>query len=195
MNIVAVPKGSQIQSTFNPQGVLLHWKNPDNPLMRFGMAAFLIFWLGGWYSGETTTAHQLWTNFQQGKPLSPFMVFWLGGWTIGGIFACGYLFVLLKGAGRAELTLGGYELIYKPGRPPINSLMLRNRQLNNPLRMVRGGKTVTARKQDITGLRIGYAGDQLRVTFDLGADRVEVGEYLTEPEKEWLHKTLEDWLR
>ncbi len=196
MNSLAVPNGSQITTDLTPQGTKIQWKNPDNPIYRFGVAAFLLFWLGGWVTGETTTAQKLWIEFQQGKPLDSFLFFWLCGWTVGGVFAVTFLISLLRGAGRAQLLLGNFELVYKPGGIPVSSIFQRNRpQMSNPFKMLTGGKTITARKQEITKLQIGYAGDQLRVTFDLGAQRVEVGEYLTEPEKEWLHKTIENWLR
>lgn len=191
-----MPNGSRIETDFTSEGTKIQWKNPDNPLYRFGVAAFILFWLGGWVTGETTTAQKLWTEFQQGKPLESFLLFWLCGWTVGGVFAVTFLFTLLRGAGKSQLLLGNYDLTYKPGRIPISSLYQRNRQqISNPLKMFTGGKTISAKKQEITNLHIGFAGDQLRVTFDLGAQRIEVGEFLTEPEKEWLHKTIENWLR
>jgi hypothetical protein len=33
----------------------------------------------------------------------------------------------------------------------------------------------------------------LRLRYDLGADRVEVGRHLCEPEKEWLAEVLKRW--
>jgi hypothetical protein len=34
---------------------------------------------------------------------------------------------------------------------------------------------------------------QLRLRYDVGADRIEIGRYLSEPEKEWLAEVLGDW--
>jgi hypothetical protein len=196
MSTLVVPTGSQIKTDFSPEGTMIQWKNPDDPLNRVAVAAFMLVWLGVWVSGETTTAQRLWSDFQQGNPLETFLLFWLCGWTVGGVFAVTFLFALLRGVGRSQLLLGNYELTYKPGRMPVSSIFQRKRQkMINPYKILAGGKTITARKQDITKLQIGYSGDQLRVTFDLGAQRIEVGEYLTEVEKEWLHKTIESWLR
>jgi hypothetical protein len=34
---------------------------------------------------------------------------------------------------------------------------------------------------------------QLRLRYDVGADRIEIGRYLREPEKEWLAEVLKEW--
>jgi hypothetical protein len=195
MNTLIVPKGSQIKTDVSPDGTMIQWKNRDDALNRVAVAAFLLVWLGLWVTGEMTTAQKLWSDFQQGNPLETFLLLWLCGWTLGGLFAVTFLFALLRGVGRSRLLLCNYELTYNPGRMPVSAIFQRNRkQMINPYRILAGRKPVTARKQDITKLQIGYAGDQLRLTFDMGAQRIEVGEYLTEPEKEWLHKTIESWL-
>ncbi|HEX5271532.1 MAG TPA: serine/threonine-protein kinase, partial [Gemmataceae bacterium] len=36
-------------------------------------------------------------------------------------------------------------------------------------------------------------GGQLRLRYDFGADRVEIGRYLREPEKEWLAEVIKEW--
>jgi hypothetical protein len=33
----------------------------------------------------------------------------------------------------------------------------------------------------------------LKLRYDLGADRVEIGRYLREPEKEWLVEVIKEW--
>jgi hypothetical protein len=194
MNILTVPEGSQIETNFTSQGIDIQWKNPDNLIYRFGLVAFMLFWLGGWISAETETAKKLWSAFQQGIPLEKFQIFWLFGWTVGGIFALTFLFRFLRCAGRTKLLLGINELTYKPSNPPITELLLnKTKQGGNPFVFI-GEKTIKAKKQDINKLQLSYAGERLRLTFDIGAQRIEVGEYLTEPEKEWLHKTIENWL-
>src|ERR1700742_1553015 len=45
---------------------------------------FTLFWMGGWFMGETSAGKNVFTNFN-GAGL--FMIFWLGAWTIGGAFA------------------------------------------------------------------------------------------------------------
>jgi hypothetical protein len=34
---------------------------------------------------------------------------------------------------------------------------------------------------------------QLRLRYDIGADRIEIGRYLREPEKEWLAAVIKEW--
>ncbi len=162
MSDPVLPEGSRIQTRFTREVMSIRWVNPDNLFYWLGMAAFLLFWLGGW--------------------------------TIAGIIVLGYLFALFKD-GRSQLLLGNDKLVYKPGRIPISSLFTANqRQTGNYFKILAGGKPIAAGKYEITNLDIGYAGDRLRVTFDRGAERIEVGEYLSEPEKEWLYKAIGNWL-
>lgn len=193
MDNESLPGGSKIKAERTPAGLIIQWKNPDNLLYRFGLGAFLLFWMGGWFTGETTAAQKLISDFQQGKPLETFLIFWLCGWTIGGFFVAAYIFKIIKGGGQTELFLGSHELRFKPGGTPVRALY-GVRRTNNPFKALGGGSGINTTKQSITKLQIGYAGDRLRLTFDVGAERIEVGEFLTEPEKEWLHKKIETWL-
>ncbi len=194
MHNLPVPNGSQIEKSYTTQGYSIQWKNPDNLLSRYGSVAFMLFWLGGWSIGETTTAQKLWTEFQQGKPLVSFEIIWLGGWTVAGLSALSYIYPFLRDAGTTQLVLGNYELTYNPGRQPTTEFLLnKTKQVGNSF-IYTGGNNITAKKQDISNLQLIYIGERLRLSFDIGAQRIEVGEYLTEPEKEWLHKTIENWL-
>jgi hypothetical protein len=50
-------------------------------------------------------------------------------------------------------------------------------------------------KEELGPLRIKRWGDSIRLIYDGGADRVEVGRYLREPEKKWLAKVIKNWQR
>jgi hypothetical protein len=51
-----------------------------------------------------------------------------------------------------------------------------------------------SREQVAGGLRLDRVGERQRLTVDCGADRVEIGFALREPEREWLHGVLLAWL-
>lgn len=197
MNNYELPMGTRIQVASTPDGLNIYWKNPDSLLLRVGMGAFLLFWMGGWYSGEVSAIQQIARSFREGESIIGFTLFWLGGWTVGGIFAVIILITLLRGPGKSYLALHSRGLLYKRGNPFMGMLSRRKRsaQGNNPLNVLFGDKGVRAERHQISNLQIQQVADGLRITFDIGARREEVGEGLNEPEKEWLHKQLESWLR
>src|SRR5689334_17162424 len=77
---------------------------------RFFIAAFLLFWLGGWTAGFWSAGHQV----LSGKA-NPFVVFWLGGWTIGGGFAAFFLYRLLRPSVPETLRIGFDGVAYDSG--------------------------------------------------------------------------------
>ncbi len=190
------PQGSNVEISNISGSSAIRWKNLDNVFIRLAVGAFLLFWLGGWYSGERHAVESLWKSYQQGKPLEMFLLFWLGGWTIGGVVAVIFLTAMVRGAGHSELILGGTGLLYKPGRTSFPSTLQRgNARRVNPFTFLRQKKPIEAKRDEVTNLQLSRMGEYLRLSFDVGAERIEVGEALMEPEKEWLHKVLGEWKR
>jgi hypothetical protein len=56
-----------------------------------------------------------------------------------------------------------------------------------------GPRAVEIPKGELGEIVIERVGGQLRLRYDVGADRVEIGRYLREPEKEWLAKVIREW--
>jgi len=48
-------------------------------------------------------------------------------------------------------------------------------------------------RTELPPFQLERAGERQRLTFDRGADRIEIGACLREPEREWLFDLLEDW--
>jgi hypothetical protein len=48
-------------------------------------------------------------------------------------------------------------------------------------------------KEELGQIVAERAAGQLRLRYDVGADRIEMGRYLSEPEKEWLAEVIRDW--
>jgi hypothetical protein len=48
-------------------------------------------------------------------------------------------------------------------------------------------------KEELGDIVIERVAGQLRLRYDVGADRIEIGRYLREPEKEWLAKVIREW--
>jgi hypothetical protein len=56
-----------------------------------------------------------------------------------------------------------------------------------------GPRVVEIAKAELGDIVIERVGGQLRLRYDVGADRVEIGRYLREPEKEWLAVVIREW--
>lgn len=220
MNILATPKGSRIKIGFNLQDVIIQWKNPDNLLCRLVVAAFLMLWLSKWVESEISIALNLWTIFQQKLPVNSSQIFDFFIWSAFGAYALAFLYNSFRGAGDAQLVLSPHGLTYNPGRlSTIHSLLQISQQTNNfinifseektslndPflqktqkksifLRMFTNGKMISVTKQDVSNLQLSYTGNKSTVIFNIRGQRIEVGEYLTGLENEWLFNTLENWL-
>jgi hypothetical protein len=112
------PEGSKIQIEQDRENtkVIIPY---ESGVMRYLIALFLIFWLGGWYFGWTFAAKQLLDG--NGKT-DAFLIFWLGGWTVGGIFAVYFLYRLLRPSIPETVLLGSQTLYYDSGLAPFNPL-------------------------------------------------------------------------
>ena len=54
-------------------------------------------------------------------------------------------------------------------------------------------KPVDVSKNDLKAFSLDRVGERQRLAFDSGADRIEIGSALREPEREWLFRVLEAW--
>jgi hypothetical protein len=52
---------------------------------------------------------------------------------------------------------------------------------------------VDVARSDIPGFVLERVGERQRLCFDRGADRLEIGARLREPEREWLFAVLQRW--
>ena len=54
-------------------------------------------------------------------------------------------------------------------------------------------KPVEMDRDEIPGFRLDRVGERQRLCVDQGADRIEIGAALREPDREWLYVILEQW--
>jgi hypothetical protein len=157
---------------------------------RWGPAAFLIFWLCGWAVGEVFAATAL---FIKDTPMFArlFLLAWLGGWTVGGIMAMRQCHALIKGPQPDILVFNAESLEIRHGQLPFSFQTARN----NPRRLWSSGapKPAVLPKGEIGKPRVEWADSRQRLTIDHGIERIEVGNVLTEPEREWLCTVIENW--
>lgn len=184
------PAGSVIVEDTDAEGVTLSWPLPSPGPARFGIAAFLAFWLCGWAVGWFAAAGQI---VRGGG--GPFLVFWLCGWTVGGGFAVWMLWLVLRPARPEVVRLGAETFRYDPGRVPPNPWQrsgwwgLGWHHPSAP----RPPAAIEIARADLRGFVLERVGERQRLCFDRGADRLEIGATLREPEREWLFAVLQRW--
>lgn len=188
------PESSAIEEMGVEDGVILSWKTPSGGIGRYGVAAFLAFWLCGWAFGEIFVLGALLGGGLGGASL--FLIGWLGAWTVGGAFAISALWHLLRSPRPESINLGVDRFRHDPGS---GYLAWSYYNAGNPSHagtypsVFERRKPVEVDKTDIKEFKLDRVGERQRLTFDQGSKRIEIGPTLSEPEREWLHEVLEAW--
>jgi hypothetical protein len=93
------------------------------------------------------------------------------------------------------LTLGYDFLIFQEGTPAFQGIEFnwQNKKQENSSEFSNNKQKYTVPKNQIDKISLERIGERQRLSFDYGRERVEIGYYLTEPEREWLYQTLNDW--
>ena len=66
--------------------------------------------------------------------------------------------------------------------------------ISSPFRLG-GPRTIVIARPDLGKFVLDRVGERQRLSIDRGADRIEIGAALREPEREWLFVALDDWRR
>ena len=195
MKMPEPPKNSQIQIKSELNGLTLFWQKPSGGPFRYFIILFLCFWLCGWVFGLVSAGKGLLTG---GGP-SLFLAVWLAGWTLGGVIAGGMIYLLLRPQRPESIMLERDRFKYDTGSAPMNFMnpyyMVRKKQnLMNPFSMMfQKRKTYELARGKCPEFVLEGLGDDQRLRFDDGADRIIIGESLKEPEREWLAQILNTW--
>jgi hypothetical protein len=187
------PTGSVITTKLEPDHTAIAWPNPGGGPVRYLVALFLLFWLGGWAWGLISVGGQILRGGLD--PATLFLVFWLGAWLVGGGFALLYLGRLVRPARGARLRLHTDRLLYDPGWTPLTAMARAAARAQRPsvATMLQVPARVEVARATAGEVRLERLGERLRLTMDHGPDRVEFGDTLGEPEKEWLAGVLRQW--
>lgn len=180
------PSGSVITASVDAEGMTLKWPPPSVGLARYGVAAFLAIWLCGWAAGWWAAANLI----MQGNG-SLFLIAWVGGWTVGGGFAAWHLWIMLRPDRPESVRLEASKLRYDPGRSP-RPLSRHGRHWTLD-EFPAPSPAADVARDEIERFVLDRVGNRQRLYFDRGADRIEFGAGLREPEREWLFKVLQRW--
>jgi hypothetical protein len=194
-----VPLGSTIEVIEDFDDRIYRWKPPTGGMLRFLIAGFLALWLCAWTIGFFAAFLQILTSNANAPRL--FLVIWLAMWSIGGIFAMLMLYLLIRPPFPESVKLTQDAFHYNSGSVSLIVLF-------NPLYLLRqsdptavfrriftGRRRVNIPKNELGNVVLERIGERQRLYFDHGADRIEIGEHLREPEREWLAAVIQSWQR
>lgn len=190
------PKGSQIEVKNDFDRITLLWKRPTGGAFRLFVILFLLFWLCGWFVGFVSAGKEV----LAGKG-DAFLHAWLAGWTVAGIFVSVVLYLLIRPQTPESMTLDRNGVTYYTGSlPPMYAMQFffpfysKSKCRANPFSLLFcRPKTYAFDKSVCPEFVLEGLGDEQRLRFDDGADRVVIGESLKEPEREWLAMVLTEW--
>lgn len=189
INLPAKPPGSNIKVERDFNRLTIYWNNPlDGRLGRYGHIAFLTVWMCGWFVGEAAALRQVFVGQGGG-----FLIFWLAAWTFGGAFCAATIYRLIRPARPERISLDSLQLEHDPGSAALGLSGMGRTQRRNSLDVFKPRRKQTFAKKDIGEIRLDRVGERQRLSFDYGAQRIEVGEFLQEPEREWLFAALKAW--
>ena len=183
-----LPSQSRIRVETDPSGfTLLVLPTARAGAMRYAVAAFLVFWLGGWAMGWISAARHVVSG---GSGATPFLLFWLAGWTLGGFFALLYLWKLLRPSVPETLSFAKPGLIYDTGIQPPAMEWDARRQRDLWKKVFETRKQIQFAPDEIATVRLRDTESDNRLTIDHGTDRIDIGRALTEVEREGLFKLI-----
>lgn len=177
------------------------WKPYQGSFFQHIPTVFLCIWLCGWAAGLIGAGGALLNNNPKGEE-KVFLTVWLILWTLGGVMVGTFLYFLLRPGRPERVTLSRFQFRHDPGWIPIGVFMspayaFKNINLLNPFfpfnQLLRNRKPLELEKQQLSLVKLERVGERQRLCFDHGADRIEIGENLREPEREWLATVIQNW--
>jgi hypothetical protein len=109
------------------------------------------------------------------------------------------LYLLIRPLQPESVTLGRTFFRYDSGTAAISMFYnpwyaMRRYNGQSPFaRMFQRRKRIVMAKSELGPVVLQGTGDRQRLYFDNGADRIEIGEHLREPEREWLAAVIAAW--
>lgn len=160
---------------------------PKREIARYGVSAFLIFWLCGWAYGWISVFHAITSGAKNG---GFFAVVWLGAWTVGGGFAIWTLWRMLRPSVPETLVFAKPNLIYDTGiqPPPISFGYSRGADMWK--KMFQKRRQIEFTGADIATIKLRDTDADNRLTIDQRNDRIDLGRTLSEVEREWLFQLI-----
>jgi hypothetical protein len=179
------PPGSNISVAMDGADTVIVVPYDSGGLARYGVAAFMVFWLGGWAYGWHDVAGKILAgngNF--------FLVFWLGAWTVGGAAAGFALYRMLRPVVPESFRLMREGVRYDSGNPSVqmNFGPMNPRPTWSSMFPTRIYADID--RQQLRSLQLRQTALGNRLTVDAGVSRLDLARDATEIEREWLYQAL-----
>jgi hypothetical protein len=195
IDLPSMPPKCKISADCDGQGVLLRWSNQQGGCMRYFVVSFFSLWLILYALGVCTTLTQLDNGDSlKGGKFDLFMLFFIG--VIGVLSARPVLFPR-----KESVQISDDALTYTSGASnieyPVPFDFAADRQLKRYIsnEMFARSKPRTFSRKAITGITLETWEQAQHLYLELGADRIEIGRYLRESDREWLADELQRWLK
>jgi hypothetical protein len=153
--------------------------------MRYGVAAFMVFWLGGWAFGWHSAASQVFSGNS-----NLFVLFWLGAWTVGGAAVIYTLYRMLRPIVSESFRLMPEGVRYDSGNPPVQTNFGNTNQRLDWKSYFPKRARVDIDRQQLQSLRLRQTVLGNRLTVDAGVSRLDLARDASEIEREWLYKII-----
>jgi hypothetical protein len=182
---ITPPPGSSISVASDGAAPVITIPQPSGGAARFLVAAFILFWLGGWFFGFKSASSEILSGKGGG-----FLIVWLGAWIIGGVFAASMVYRIFRPAVAETLTLAADGVTYDSGIPPFRQEFSTTNRRETwrsywPKRIV-----LAISRQDLRSLRLREGDAANRLTVDVASERVDLARAASEVEREWLYRVL-----
>jgi len=185
------PEGSRIELKRDIHSTSYIWKNPGKGLGFRN--AFLFFWLCGWTIGGLMALIHIFGGSFEKEEDRWFMLAWLTFWAVGEVVVISILYFALRPQKPSVLTLSPGSIHFETGTRPLGSFNA-DYETSHPLAFFEKykNKIYVLETSQINNLKLERAGERQRLTFDYGRERIEIGDSLSEPEREWLFDILRE---
>jgi len=189
------PLGFKIQVEETLRGTTYSWRDEESTSAKFKRVIFHLLIVCGAVFFGLFVLNQLTSGSEEAPPyfLWGMFVFCV----LMALFNLSLIYSKLKGPKPYILTLSPGSIHYQVGTLSESSIdmELRNvRSLNEAITMCKKyrKRNLNIETSKIANLKLERVGEKQRLSFDYEADRIEIGETLSEPEREWLYEILKE---
>lgn len=189
------PSGFKIQVEETLRGTAYSWKDEEGNSARFRRIIFhLLIVCAAVFFGLFVLS-----QLASGSKEAPSYFLWgmFVFCVLMALFNLSLIYSKLKGPKPFILTLSPGNIHYKVGtisESSINSELSNVKSLNEAIAICKKHRkrNLNIETSKIANLKLERVGEKQRLSFDYEADRIEIGETLTEPEREWLYEILKE---
>jgi len=184
------PKGTKIEIERKAGSTTYRWSNKEKKLDL--PKVFLMTWLAGWTIGGITVLSILISGSLDAEDKSFFWK-WILGWAAGEVIAICFLYVLLKPLKPSVLILYEGSLHFETGtRPSVTTHLEKHRQdLATYLKGLKNN-IYEVGVSELESLSLERKNERQTLCFYYGDEEVEIGDALTEPEREWIYEVIKE---